>query len=83
MLKSNRNCPENMTATATMDGQMGSMNMEMNYGNYAMPYGGCCPMDPCPQMCPPIYECPQERVCHRMINYEVPQECQFLIDQVI
>jgi hypothetical protein len=22
----------------------------------------------------PIYECPQERVCHRYICYEVPQE---------
>lgn len=25
-----------------------------------------------PSMCPPIYECPQERVCHRYICYEVP-----------
>lgn len=23
-------------------------------------------------MCPPIQECPQERVCHRYICYEVP-----------
>ena len=23
-------------------------------------------------MCPPIHECPQERVCHRYICYEVP-----------
>jgi len=22
-------------------------------------------------MCPPIYECPQERCCHRQINHEV------------
>ncbi len=22
--------------------------------------------------CEPIYECPQERVCHKYINYEVP-----------
>ncbi len=22
--------------------------------------------------CPPIMECPQERVCHRQMNYEVP-----------
>ena len=23
-------------------------------------------------MCPPVHECPQERVCHRYICYEVP-----------
>ena len=23
-------------------------------------------------VCPPIYECPQERVCHRYICHEVP-----------
>lgn len=23
-------------------------------------------------MCPPIHECPQERVCHRYMCYEVP-----------
>lgn len=23
-------------------------------------------------MCPPIYECPEERVCHRYMCYEVP-----------
>ena len=26
------------------------------------------------QMCEPVYECPEERVCHRYICYEVPQE---------
>ncbi|MDD5865881.1 MAG: hypothetical protein PUD07_05335 [bacterium] len=24
------------------------------------------------QMCEPVYECPEERVCHRYICYEVP-----------
>lgn len=24
--------------------------------------------------CPPVYECPQERVCERYIVHEVPQE---------
>lgn len=24
-------------------------------------------------MCPPIYECPQERICERYIIHEVPQ----------
>lgn len=32
---------------------------------------GCCPQ-PCPTMCPPIMECPQERCCHRYICHEVP-----------
>ena len=34
--------------------------------------GGCnqSPMMGCPTT--PIYECPQERICHRYINYEVP-----------
>lgn len=30
----------------------------------------CCPSS----MCPPVMECPQERVCHRQMCYEVPQE---------
>ena len=32
--------------------------------------GGCEAMMGC--QATPIYECPQERVCHRYINYEVP-----------
>jgi len=36
----------------------------------------CCNMDPCmnnqTMMCQPVQECPQERVCHRYICYEVP-----------
>ena len=35
-----------------------------------------CPMPSCPPSqtccCPPITECPQNQVCHRVINYEVP-----------
>lgn len=38
--------------------------------------GSCCNYDYMqPQsmtMCPPIQECPQERVCHRYMCYEVP-----------
>lgn len=30
--------------------------------------GGHC----CGNMCPPVMECPQERVCHRQICYDVP-----------
>ncbi len=30
---------------------------------------GCCGTT-----CPPVMECPQERVCHRQMCYEVPQD---------
>ena len=34
---------------------------------------GCCMNQPMPGMvCPPVYECPQERCCHREIVHEVP-----------
>ena len=43
--------------------------MEINGTNMDM--GSCnTPMMGCQTT--PIYECPQERVCHRYINYEVP-----------
>ena len=53
-----------------------------NYNMPAMDYGmnSCC-CTPRTQMmgetlpgvvCPPIYECPQETVCHRYICHEVP-----------
>ena len=50
-------------------------NNTMNYGYNVMP--NCCQ----PKMmgealpgvvCPPIYECPKETVCHRYICHEVP-----------
>ncbi|MBR1413058.1 MAG: hypothetical protein IJ574_00105 [Bacilli bacterium] len=44
----------------SMDNGMG-MNMGMN----------CC-QPQCCTVCPPVYECPQERVCHRYMCYEVP-----------
>lgn len=34
--------------------------------DFGMPACGC--------PCPPVYECPQERVCERFIMHEVPQE---------
>ena len=45
--------------------QVNSMGMgtEMNMG---MDMNTCCPS------CPPVTECPQERVCHRNICYDVP-----------
>ena len=38
------------------------MNMDMNMG-----MSNCCS-----QTCPPVMECPQERVCHVNTCYEVP-----------
>lgn len=35
---------------------------------------GCCPSS----MCPPVMECPQERICHRQMCYEVPQVSPFM-----
>ncbi len=48
-----------------------TMGMDMSMG-----MGGCCDMN-CAMpsqtvMCQPIQECPQERVCHRYMCYEVP-----------
>lgn len=34
----------------------------------------CCESYP-GVMCPPVYECPQERVCHREINHQVRHIC--------
>ena len=52
------------TKDASFDG---TMNIGMDIG--------CCqemPMQSQTMMCPPIQECPQERVCHRYMCYEVP-----------
>lgn len=48
-----------------MDPNM-NMNMDMNTCCSQGMDGGC--------MCPPVYECPTERVCERVIMHEVPQE---------
>ena len=45
----------------------GSCDMDMNACNCMPP----CP-PPCECMCQPICECPQNQVCHRVINYNVP-----------
>ncbi len=37
---------------------------EVNYNT-----GACC--NPCPDMCVPVMECPQERVCHQQICHDV------------
>lgn len=46
-------------------------NGSMNMGDMGMGCD-CQPAMPQQMMCPPIQECPQERVCHRYICYEVP-----------
>lgn len=40
------------------------MNQMGNYNDTQANYPNCA--------CPPVYECPQERVCERYIVYEVP-----------
>ena len=58
-----------------------SANYQAGEGEY--PQAGCCDMGVCymPNMmgetlpgvvCPPVYECPRETVCHRYICHEVP-----------
>ncbi len=51
---------ENMN-NANMDA---SANASMTSGMPCQPNPGC--------VCPPVMECPQERVCHRQMMYEVP-----------
>ncbi len=52
-------------------------NNETNFDkmNMGTSMNSCSCMDNMPtqtMMCPPVEECPQERVCHRYICYEVP-----------
>ena len=58
----------NFDGTFTMDNNMNSScsNTYMNSGN--MMGMNCC------GVCSPIEECPQERVCHRYMCYEVSQD---------
>lgn len=61
----NRDCGKHeMEMKAQMGAQaMGAgMNMDMMAGGESYPG----------VVCPPVYECPQERVCHRYICHEVP-----------
>ncbi|MBQ6687534.1 MAG: hypothetical protein IJN03_03315 [Bacilli bacterium] len=72
MLKSNRDCSGKMD----MKFDIGTMNNE--YMTAAMPaesyMGGCGEALP-GVVCPPVYECPQERVVNRTITHEVPHIC--------
>ncbi len=70
---------ESMEAGSYFSAQSGTNeptnNMSMNMG---MDYGCCSAMpnmmgDTIPGVvCPPVYECPRETVCHRYICHEVP-----------
>lgn len=51
-----------------MDSSMNQANVMPQVGMPGMAGMGCCPSN----MCPPVMECPQERVCHRQMCYEVP-----------
>lgn len=69
-------CPENAcNAMNYSSGQFAAGDTPMNFDMMNMgmnPMNNCC-YNPCNvTMCPPVMECPQERVCHRTIEYEVP-----------
>lgn len=52
---------------------MEQKKFEYNETTFDPNAGGCNPCMPTQQMvCPPVQECPQERVCHRYLCYEVP-----------
>ena len=61
----NRDCGKNEMGMNSMMNtpNMGvGMNMEMSYGGESYPG----------VVCSPVYECPEEKVCHRYICHEVP-----------
>ena len=49
----------------------GSAELKVTPDNMKTDMTSCCKMD-APMMCPPVYECPQERCVHRQIIHEVP-----------
>lgn len=56
-------CCDNSEMNKNMPSEATMMNKDMMSGN--------C-------MCSPIMECPEERVCHREICYDVPQVSPFM-----
>lgn len=82
MLKNNACQRDTMQVDYSQSTQMnyaGSNNMAPSVaGGCGMNMGAMnpCPMPACPPSqtccCPPVCECPQNQVCHRVINYEVP-----------
>lgn len=70
MFKNNRDCGGKMENYYEMGKEQKyeqAPMMPMGYG-----YMGCCDNSYPGVVCPPVYECPQERVCHRYICHEVP-----------
>ena len=59
---------ETTTTNKTKESQSMMMESGMNMG-YGMGYSNAG------MMCPPIYECPQERVIHRQYIHNVPHVC--------
>lgn len=63
---------ETMQAESYFNTEAASGNMNMGYN-----MNSCCNMNMMGEampgvVCPPIYECPRETVCHRYICHEVP-----------
>lgn len=83
MLKNYRDCTGKMDMKYDTKYDMGAMNNEymtaatmpaMSSMSMSM-MDGCCGESLPGVVCPPVYECPQERVCHRTITHEVPHIC--------
>ena len=49
----------------------GSAELKLTPDKMTSETGSCCAME-APMMCPPVYECPQERCIHKQIIHEVP-----------
>jgi len=85
MLKNNRDCMGKTEMKYESKYGMGDMSQEYMTAAtmpamYGMPVMGmemnsCCGENIPGSVCPPVYECPQERVCHRTICHEVPHIC--------
>jgi len=75
MLK-NRDCAGATEKKYEQKYDMGSMPYDYMAMTPAMPMmDNCCGENLPGVVCPPVYECPQERVVHRTICHEVPHIC--------
>ena len=70
MFKNNRDCGGKTENYHEMNKGYNQEIMSMGYGEM-MGGIGCNNSYP-GVVCPPVYECPQEKVCHRYICHEVP-----------
>jgi len=81
MLKNNRDCGGKVEMKYEQKYDMGALPHEymtaasMPMMSMPMQMDGCCGENLPGVVCPPVYECPQERVCHRTITHEVPHIC--------